>query len=379
MTTEKIKKRKKKCKKGHDEQEKEKSFSSDVLPQECAVDNVSVEPPRKKKKKNKISQTDKLSVHADTENRDENLGKKSKKRKKDKKKVEEASSMSEENVAPQTEIKKAKKAKKKKKETPTSEVKCKGTGTLGIVDVPVTKKSKKNRKSEEIVINDVEKSAVDSVHNMVKKSKKSKVNSNIETLAAEISGKKKDKKHNDTSEILDTCDTESSKKKKKNKKEKKRKLEASINDTDESKKIKIGSNDENVKNPVNKSEESSNFGQWGQVTLGSEDRTNKFLKLMGGYKSKSHAISDSGAVSGNAFKKPNKFVNPNSPFLARNRKAMSEQEQENLNKKLEDQFQKAFDLKLYAEKGGGLGYAPPPGAGKKFHIDINSSKSMKFD
>lgn len=63
-----------------------------------------------------------------------------------------------------------------------------------------------------------------------------------------------------------------------------------------------------------------------------------------------------------------------------NTAAMSKDEEKNLNKKLETQYQQAFDFSR-KRKGLGLGYdASQDKSVKEFHIDVEQpSKSIKFE
>lgn len=101
-------------------------------------------------------------------------------------------------------------------------------------------------------------------------------------------------------------------------------------------------------------------GQWTTASLGDEQRQNKFLRLLGGFKAaKSDAplLSTLGGKCGNV--------------------AMT-QNQENLYmRSMEDQYGKAMSFNK--NRGLGLGFEKPPSEGKKFYIDKNMSKSKKFN
>ncbi|KAL3866398.1 hypothetical protein ACJMK2_043699 [Sinanodonta woodiana] len=107
-------------------------------------------------------------------------------------------------------------------------------------------------------------------------------------------------------------------------------------------------------------EKTNESNQWVTASLGSEERDKKFLRLLGGFKKG----TDSGSIS---FKTGAKGGN-----LAMNSL------QENIYKKeMENVYEKAMSINL--QRGLGLGYEPPPSAGKTFFIDKNKSKSIKFD
>ena len=100
------------------------------------------------------------------------------------------------------------------------------------------------------------------------------------------------------------------------------------------------------------------LGQWGTAELATDDRQSKFFRLLGGFK----AGSGQKAATGACFNS-----------------ALTADKETLLNKTLETQFDTALSYTINKQRGGGLGYAAPPGENKKFHIDTASSKSIKFD
>ena len=93
------------------------------------------------------------------------------------------------------------------------------------------------------------------------------------------------------------------------------------------------------------------------------EQKNKFIRLLGGFKKQTND-------TGNMQLGLKKF----------NSAAMSKDEEEHLNQKLETQYQQAFDTSR-KRKGFGLGYdASQDKDIKKFHIDKEKpSKSIKFE
>lgn len=105
------------------------------------------------------------------------------------------------------------------------------------------------------------------------------------------------------------------------------------------------------------SQPKSTFGQWSTATFDNADQQQKFLRLMGGFKKGSPSPSSSAG-------RPNM--------------AMGKEEQQNLEHKLLGQFQQAQNRRMdFSNKGAGLGFVAP--SNKKFAIDVNASRSIKFD
>ncbi|XP_031419423.1 lysine-rich nucleolar protein 1 [Clupea harengus] len=100
------------------------------------------------------------------------------------------------------------------------------------------------------------------------------------------------------------------------------------------------------------------LGQWGTAQFDSSDQQQKFLRLMGG------------------FKKGNQ---PGTSSVgARPNMALGKEGQQSLQQKLLGQFESAQNRrKDFTNKGAGLGFSAP--SNNKFSIDVNASRSMKFD
>lgn len=104
------------------------------------------------------------------------------------------------------------------------------------------------------------------------------------------------------------------------------------------------------------------FNTWENASFESDERKEKFLRLMGGFKKSNNKDGSS----------LNQTSQPRSSFGA-----MSRSQESSLNKALEDQFQRAFDLKR-TSRGRGLGYdGNLDPENKTFFID-KQPKSMKF-
>ncbi|GFO49808.1 lysine-rich nucleolar protein 1-like [Plakobranchus ocellatus] len=122
-------------------------------------------------------------------------------------------------------------------------------------------------------------------------------------------------------------------------------------------------------------------GQWQGDLFHDADRQNKFLRLLGGRKKDSSA---SGAFkSSKLFKDysaaPKKGLFGSLAPRVGGGNALSLSDAARLNERLEEDYNKALNLRLNTKKGTGFGFVPDPAEGKKFHIDINETKSIKFD
>ncbi|XP_014670034.1 PREDICTED: protein FAM133-like [Priapulus caudatus] len=103
--------------------------------------------------------------------------------------------------------------------------------------------------------------------------------------------------------------------------------------------------------------------QWSTTgLLGGGDRQNKFLSLMG------------------AFKSPN--AGPKNVFAAGLRStssAMSKDKEEAFANAMSTHFEKTMGMQQDVRKGFGLGYQEPEGSNTKFHIDTSCVRSKKFN
>lgn len=104
------------------------------------------------------------------------------------------------------------------------------------------------------------------------------------------------------------------------------------------------------------------LGQWGETEFGSEERKDKFLRLMGAYKKKPSAQS------------PEANVSPQS-----SRCSMTKDTEKALAQRLEQQYESAMNV-TRNRRGLGLGYNPDEDpSNKTFYIDkTGSSKSVKL-
>ncbi|XP_068824702.1 lysine-rich nucleolar protein 1 isoform X2 [Capricornis sumatraensis] len=99
------------------------------------------------------------------------------------------------------------------------------------------------------------------------------------------------------------------------------------------------------------------FGQWDTADFENEEKKLKFLKLMGGFKNLSPS-----------FSRP-------SPMVARPNMALSKKAADTLQRKLQQDYDRALSWKH--SRGAGLGFSTAPA--KVFYIDRNASKSIKFE
>lgn len=165
--------------------------------------------------------------------------------------------------------------------------------------------------------------------------------------------KKKKQKKQHQSEV-EKVDIESNQIKKMGKKHKKSEDTDSESSGEEKSNSSVRQNGKSHQNEVKS-------GQWGTAFTENQDKQNKFLRLLGGFKK---GGNDQEA-------KEKKF---NSKFA---NYAMDQCSEKVYQKNLEQEYEKAMTSNL--QRGIGLGFQPPPDAGKKFYIDKGASKSKKFD
>ncbi|XP_013985823.2 lysine-rich nucleolar protein 1 isoform X2 [Salmo salar] len=102
------------------------------------------------------------------------------------------------------------------------------------------------------------------------------------------------------------------------------------------------------------------LGQWGTAQFDSSDQHNKFLRLMGGFKKGGQPMAASGATGGRA------------------NMALTKDGQQSLQQGLLGEFERAQSRRMdFTGKGAGLGFSAP--SNKKFSIDINTTRSVRFD
>lgn len=99
------------------------------------------------------------------------------------------------------------------------------------------------------------------------------------------------------------------------------------------------------------------FGQWSTAQFDSADQQQKFLRLMGGFK---------------------KGFQPASGTPGKANMALGKDAQLQLQQGLQGQFERAHSRRVDSgNRGAGLGFAAP--SNKKFFIDVNASRSVRFD
>lgn len=145
-----------------------------------------------------------------------------------------------------------------------------------------------------------------------------------------------------------------------------------------------------------KEDESVVQGQWKGNLFETEERQNKFLRLLGGMKKTPTEVevsSDKGLFSSSKTSKGNGlfgslgktnkgkglFGSLGSVSKPVNNVALSIDDAATLNQNLENDFNKALNMKLGGGRGLGLGFTKDPAEGKKFHIDTTKVKSKVFD
>lgn len=102
---------------------------------------------------------------------------------------------------------------------------------------------------------------------------------------------------------------------------------------------------------------SQGFGQWSTAQFDSTDQQQKFLRLMGGFK---------------------KGFQPESGTSGKANMALGKDAQQKLQQGLLGQFEQAHSRRIdFGSRGAGLGFTTP--SNKKFSIDINASRSVRFD
>ncbi|XP_055060215.2 uncharacterized protein knop1 [Misgurnus anguillicaudatus] len=100
-----------------------------------------------------------------------------------------------------------------------------------------------------------------------------------------------------------------------------------------------------------------NVGQWSTAQFDSSERQAKFLRLMGGFKKSSQPITGS---------------------TGRANMALGTEGQQTLQQGLLGEFERAQSRHMdFGSRGTGLGFSPP--SNKKFAIDVNARKSIRFD
>lgn len=100
------------------------------------------------------------------------------------------------------------------------------------------------------------------------------------------------------------------------------------------------------------------LGQWSTAQFDSSEKQQKFLRLMGGFKKEFQPAAAAAATRSNM--------------------ALGLGGQQQLQQKLLDQFDRAHSRILdSSNRGAGIGFTAP--VNKKFFIDVNASRSVRFD
>lgn len=99
------------------------------------------------------------------------------------------------------------------------------------------------------------------------------------------------------------------------------------------------------------------LGQWSTAQFDSSAQQQKFLRLMGGFKKGFQAATGD---------------------TAKANMALGKDAQQHLQQNLMGEFERAQARRAdFGNRGSGLGYSAP--SNKKFAIDINASRSIRFD
>lgn len=99
------------------------------------------------------------------------------------------------------------------------------------------------------------------------------------------------------------------------------------------------------------------LGQWSTAQFDNSQQQHKFLRLMGGFK---RGFQPAGATAGGA------------------NMALGKDAQQHLQQGLLGEFERAHARRMdFSNRGAGLGFSAP--SNKKFSIDINASRSIRFD
>ena len=193
--------------------------------------------------------------------------------------------------------------------------------------------------------------------------------------------KKKRKRKDDCSEKIDTpvethpvvVESESPVKKVKKRKKSKDKDHVLVTDNDSYKKKSEEDSRDYLNGKKSNEETTAIVGQWGTAQFDNSERQNKFFRLLGGMKNQ----GTGGAPAAMNQGKKGLFGGLAALVPKTGKNAMTNEQQTDWQTKMESQFDKALTYKF--QKGGGLGFEKPPEEGKKFHINIHKSNSIKFD
>uniref|UniRef100_A0A665UBB4 Small acidic protein-like domain-containing protein n=2 Tax=Echeneis naucrates TaxID=173247 RepID=A0A665UBB4_ECHNA len=99
------------------------------------------------------------------------------------------------------------------------------------------------------------------------------------------------------------------------------------------------------------------LGQWSTAQFDSSAQQHKFLRLMGGFK---------------------KGFQPAAADTGKANTAMGKEAQQQLQQELIGEFERAQSRRMdFSNRGAGLGFTAP--SKKKFSIDVNACRSVRFD
>ena len=329
---------------------------------------------KKRKKKKLDGDATPTSYEHDSKIEDENEeatseSDKGKKKRKKKKRTTEASPINDEQdskIEDENEeaTRKIKKVKKKKKKTKQKDIVIENKYFLDDRDSPKEKQNKNYHKIGASSTSVDESDYLDAGQNEAIKKKK-----------------KKRKREDDCSEKIDSpvemqpvlVEPESHVKKVKKRKKNKHEDHVLVADNDSYEKKSEEDGGDYVNGKKSNEETTAIVGQWGTAQFDSSERQNKFFRLLGGMKNQGI-----GGVPG-AMKQGKKGLFGGLAALVpkTGKNAMTNEQQTEWQTKMESQFDKALTYK--GQKGGGLGFEKPPEEGKKFHINIHKSNSIKFD
>ncbi|RUS86296.1 hypothetical protein EGW08_005940, partial [Elysia chlorotica] len=300
----------------------------------------------------------------------------------------------------------------------TSETKVKS-----LADTNSEAENPKKKKKEKLVREHDELSCVDneSINTKSKKKKRKRVHDNEDNVnedCCEENGisvdeiKSKKKRKNDLNRSEPGGETFNEEKKKQSRESESAQKELNSNTVDKKKKKKRGKSkdvdseevnvEENEKHATLKKTSDSNVntesvtsqpqspattetqsppvvGQWQGDMFGSTERQNKFLRLLGGMKKTGDTDAKDSKLFGPKADAPKKGLFGSLVSRVGGGSALSASDAANLNQKLEEDYNRALDFKLNKKRGTGFGFVADPAEGKKFHIDVNKTNSVKFD
>ncbi|XP_055868338.1 lysine-rich nucleolar protein 1-like [Biomphalaria glabrata] len=271
---------------------------------------------------------------------------------------------------------KAQKHKKKKKSPESTEStlseKLDIKTTDDVVD-DISEHSKKSKKKHKKRKNDDQDLELDNKPKKKKLSKETNVEADNCTEHGVHDGGEGTKKYSKQSSVnvKESAESQVEKvhQKKHDKETKNNNVSSSKSDSLDNKCINSSSTSTHAEDPLNPVVEN----QWKGNLFNNTDRQTKFLRLMGGMKKEQTGQAKKGLYGSLSS------LCSKTESQSRGQIALSTSAADELNQKLEDEYNKALNLKLSKKKGTGFGFTPDPAEGKKFHIDINKTNSIQFD